>query len=160
MWRTHCCVPRRHSCPSAASTLGQTLLKLRVTIPCGNCEVEEVSILTNNKCAHYRPHISQFGVCGFSKAVSLNDDVIGLMPGVGDGSENVLSLKKRIIFQNFFERRPGAKKFEHIRHARAKASNAGTTPALTFFNCDPLEARQIHIVITTIPAPAGLEFQP
>ena len=75
------------------------------------------------------------------------DYVIGLMRGVGDGSENVLSLEKRIIFQNFFKRRPGAKKFEHIRDAHAKASNARTPPTLTFFNCDSLEARQIHIVL-------------
>ena len=43
--------------------------------------------------------------------------------------ENVLSLEKRIIFQNFFKRRPGAKKFKNIGNAQAQAPNARTAPA-------------------------------
>src|SRR5580700_8752585 len=69
------------------------------------------------------------------------------MCGVIDGSENVLSLEKRIIFQNFFKRRLGAKKLQYIRDAHTQAPNARTAPTLTFFNRDSLKARQIHIVI-------------
>ena len=64
--------------------------------------------------------------------------VVDLARGVLDRGENVLALKKRVILEDFLERSPCSQQFQHVRDADALAANAGTSPALAFFNRDSL----------------------
>jgi hypothetical protein len=61
---------------------------------------------------------------------SLKDDVIGLVCGVVDGSQNVLSFDARLILEHLIERRSGPEKFQHIGNAETLAANTGPLPHL------------------------------
>src|ERR1700693_2081259 len=85
----------------------------------------------------YRPRTSR----------SLNDDVIGLVCRVVNGGEDVLALQEGVIVQDFIEGGPGGQKLQHVGDANALSANAGTAPTLALFDCNSLEALQIHISV-------------
>jgi len=82
----------------------------------------------------YRPEISR----------SLNNNVVSLVRGVVDCSQDVFALKEGVILQDFIERSPGTEKLEQIGDAKALAANAGTAPALAFLDRNSAESLQIH----------------
>lgn len=70
--------------------------------------------------------------------------MVCLVRGVVEGGEDVFTLEKRVVREDFFEGSPGAEEFEYIRNANAMSANAGTTAALAGFDGDAIESFQIH----------------
>ena len=48
--------------------------------------------------------------------------------------ENVFTLERRIVLENFFEGCPGAEQLQNILDANAQAANTGPSPALAFLD--------------------------
>ncbi len=108
-------------------------------------EVKEVFVLANDNAVASCGVLAKFGVRGLGKtgfkdvlanlylsrvykrpgrlavgcppgiSRSLNNDVIGLICGVVDGSQDVFTFQERIIPQNFLERRSGPEKLHYVR---------------------------------------------
>ena len=70
--------------------------------------------------------------------------MIGLVGGVIDGGEDVVTLQKRVIGQNFIEGRACAEKLQNVGDAKALAADAGPPAALALFNRDSMKTFQIH----------------
>jgi len=68
--------------------------------------------------------------------------VIGEARGVGDGGQNVLGFKKRVIRENFLVAGVVTQEIEDIRDAYAFAPNAGLSAAFTRLDCYPFQ--QVH----------------
>jgi len=63
--------------------------------------------------------------------------VIELPGGVLDGSEDVLALQVRIVFENFLKAGTGAEQFEDVDYADAHPANARPSAALCVVDGDP-----------------------
>jgi Asp-tRNA(Asn)/Glu-tRNA(Gln) amidotransferase A subunit family amidase len=70
------------------------------------------------------------------------------MSCVVQGREDVFTLKKRIVRQDFLEGSACAKQFKHIRNPDTMSANARTTAALIGFDCDSIEAFKIHRIFS------------
>jgi hypothetical protein len=81
---------------------------------------------------------------GSETSRSLNDNPIGLVRGVVDGSQDVLAIEEGVIFEDFIEGSLGRKKLPHVGDAKALAANAGPPSALAVLDCDSVDALLIH----------------
>lgn len=75
---------------------------------------------------------------------SSDDDVIGLVGGVVDRSEDVLAFEEGVISEDFVKGGACPEKFQHIGDAKVLSANAGTAPALAFFDRNSVQALKIH----------------
>ncbi len=81
--------------------------------------------------------------------------MVGLVGGVFDGGENILPLKERVVGEDFVHTGPGGKQLEHIGDAHAIAPDARSPAALAFFDCDPLQAIEVHHVLLSSGGPVA-----
>ena len=72
--------------------------------------------------------------------------MVGLMCGILNGRKNVFALKRRIIRQNFLERRPVGDQFQNIRHTNPLTPNTRTPPALPCLDRNPPQPFWIHFL--------------
>jgi len=66
----------------------------------------------------------------------LNDDMIRLLRGVGDGGQDVFPLETGIVGEDFVDGGPVGEEFQHVRHADAHAPDAGLSAALSGLDGD------------------------
>lgn len=66
------------------------------------------------------------------------------MSCVVQGREDVLTLKKWIVRQDFFEGGACPEQFKHVGNTNTMSADARTAAALIGFDCDSIEAFEIH----------------
>ncbi len=65
--------------------------------------------------------------------------MVGLASGIVDRRENILALKIRIVFENFFEICSGAQKFQNVGYSDTHTTDARTTTTLAVIDRDAIE---------------------
>lgn len=70
--------------------------------------------------------------------------MVSLVCGVFNGSQNVLSLEKRVVGKNLLERCSRCQQFQDVGNPHPQTSDAGASSALSFFHCDSLQALEFH----------------
>jgi hypothetical protein len=70
--------------------------------------------------------------------------MVRLVGGVVECGEDVFTLEKWVVGENFFKGSASAEEFEDIRNANTVSANARTPAALAGFDRDSIESFQIH----------------
>ena len=71
-------------------------------------------------------------------------EVICLVGRIIEGCKDVLSLKERVICQNFVERSACGKQFQNVSNTNALPANTRTPTAFASFNCNSLLTCLFH----------------
>lgn len=74
----------------------------------------------------------------------MKDRVVSLMGGVFDRGEDVFSLKRRVIREDFLERSACRQELKDIGDTDPQSANARPATAFPFFHGNPLQSLVIH----------------
>jgi hypothetical protein len=74
----------------------------------------------------------------------LENNMIGLMSRIFNGSQNVFPDEVGVILQNLLIRRPGTEQLQNIGDTHSQAPDARASAAFARFNRDPFKQFRIH----------------